>query len=412
MNKKLIMFVSLFLLIVLSACSNDEESAQTDTDDGKKHLLLWHYYTGSQDALNQIIEDYNQSQDDIEVKAEYVPFDEMNRQLSVGTAGDTLPDVVIADTVNNASMASMGILSDITEQVEKWGKTDQLLKGPLNSAVYQDKYYGLPLTTNALGLFYNKKLLEEAGIEAPPKTWEELEQVAAALTTDEVKGFGLSATRSEEATFQVYPFIYSAGGDYQHLDSPEVEEAFNFLKGMMDKGYMSKDIITATQDNLSRKFMEGDLAMMINGPWMIDQIAAKEDLEFGITKIPKDEQYVSVTGGDNIAITKDGDVDAAWDFVSWLFEPGQNERFAKETGYYPTRADVLDQAEYWQTEQYFKDFVPIMEEAVARGPSADWPNVSEAIQISLQEVLTGTKPTAESLKDAAEKVEELESEEE
>ncbi|WP_181346854.1 ABC transporter substrate-binding protein [Thalassobacillus sp. CUG 92003] len=411
MRQKLVLVVSMLMLVVMAACGNNEGSTETEGSDGKKELLLWHYYTSSEEALNKMLDDYNSSQDEVEVVAEYVPFDEMNRQLSVGTAGDTLPDIVVSDTVNNASMASMGILTDLSSKIEEWGKSDQLLEGPLNSAKYKDSYYGLPLTTNSLGLFYNKDKLDEAGIEEPPKTWEELEEAAAALTTEDVKGFGLSATRSEESTFQFYPLIYSSGATYQELGSSEAAETFNYVKGLLDEGYMSQDVLNATQDDLTRKFVEGNLAMMINGPWMIERIEENVDFEIGIAKIPKDEQYVSVTGGDNISITKNADVEAGWDFLTWLFEPEQNERFAKETGYYPTRSDVLNEADYWKNTEHVKDFIPIMEDAVPRGPSPDWPNISEAVQIAIQEVLTDAKPTDEALEEAATKIEEIESEE-
>ncbi|MGP4038707.1 ABC transporter substrate-binding protein [Gracilibacillus sp. D59] len=411
MKNKIIVALTMFLLIVLTACGNGEENTQQEETSEKQEILLWHYYTGSEEALNEILADYNESQDEVEVKAEYVPFDEMNRQLSVGTAGDTLPDIVIADTVNNASMASMGILADITDNVEEWGKADQFLEGPYNSTFYKGKQYGLPLTTNSLGLFYNKKMLADAGIEEPPTTWEELEKTADALTTDEVKGFGLSAVRSEEATFQFYPFIYSAGGSYKELDSPEAAEAFNFLKNMFDQGYMSQDILTATQDDLTRMFIEEKLAMMINGPWMIDQLTENENLDFGITYIPKDKEFASVTGGDNISITESGNKEAAWDFISWLFEPEQNERFAKETGYYPTRSDVLNEADYWKNEELVKEFIPIMEVAEPRGPSPKWPSVSEEIQLAIQKILTDEQPVEDALSEAADNIAEIEASE-
>ncbi|MFC4403005.1 extracellular solute-binding protein [Gracilibacillus xinjiangensis] len=409
MKKVIMLSVSIIALLLIAACGNSEEKSQSgDNSNGKQEILLWHYYTGSEDALNQILADYNASQDEYEVVAEYVPFDEMNRQLSVGTAGDSLPDIVISDTVNNASMASMGILEDLTDKINERGMADKFLNGPMSSTIYQEKNYGLPLTTNSLGLFYNKKLFEEAGIEEPPTTWEELEEAAANLTTDGVKGFGMSAVRSEEATFQFYPFLLSAGATYENLDSPEANKALSFIHGLLEQDYMSQDVLTATQDDLTRMFSEGSLAMMINGPWMIERIQENENLDFGITYIPKDKEFKSVTGGDNIAITKDGNVDAAWSFLQWLFEPEQNERFAKETGYYPTRSDVLNEADYWKNEEYVKEFIPIMEVAEARGPSADWPSVSEAIQLAVQKALTNESSAEEALAEAAAEVSEIE----
>ncbi|WP_148294989.1 extracellular solute-binding protein [Gracilibacillus boraciitolerans] len=237
----------------------------------------------------------------------------------------------------------------------------------------------------------------------------ELEEAANKLTTDTVKGFGLSAVKSEESTFQFYPFIYSAGGaSYKELETPEAIKSFEFIDGLLEEGYMSQDVLTATQDDLTRMFVEGDLAMMVNGPWMIDRISESADFEYGITYIPKDQEFASVTGGDNVSITKDGNVDAAWEFMKWLLAPEQNEKFAMDTGYYPTRTDVLHEAEYWKNEELVKEFIPIMEVAEARGPSANWPKVSEAIQLAIQETLTDTKTAEQALTDAAAKIKELE----
>ncbi|GAE92766.1 sugar ABC transporter [Gracilibacillus boraciitolerans JCM 21714] len=172
------------MILIISACGGDDgsitpednnEGDSAEESEGKTEVLLWHHYTSSAELLNKFLEEFNNSQEDIVVKSEYVPFSEMNRQLSVGTAGDSLPDMILADTVNNVSMASMGILADLTDRINEWGGEggDQFLNGPMNSTVYKDKNYGLPLTTNSLGLFYNKNLFEEAGIEEPPTTWGE-----------------------------------------------------------------------------------------------------------------------------------------------------------------------------------------------------------------------------------------------
>ncbi|MCK0470100.1 ABC transporter substrate-binding protein [Halalkalibacter sp. APA_J-10(15)] len=408
MRRNVVIVMSMFMMMFMSACggtNNQETDGQSSNDQSE--VLIWHYYTGSADILEELIEEYNELQEDVIIRGEYVPFNEMSRQLSVGTAGDTLPDMIIADTVNNAALASMGILEDLTDRLEAWGQEENFLAGPMNSAIYEEQYYGLPITTNALGLFYNKTLFEEAGISDPPTTWDELEEMADQLTTSNVKGFGLSAVRSEESTFQFYPFLHSAGGDYRNLDSPEANKALSFIKNLLDQGYMSQDVLTATQDDLTRMFIAENLAMMVNGPWMIDRVN-ESGIEYGITYIPMDEVYASVTGGDNIAITSNGDVDSAWGFATWLLEREQNERFAMGTGYYPTRADVLEEADYWQNEDLVKEFVPIMEVAEPRGPSADWPNVSEAIQLAIQEALTGSKSVEEALSDAAVKIAEIE----
>ncbi|MEI3599247.1 MULTISPECIES: ABC transporter substrate-binding protein [unclassified Oceanobacillus] len=402
----LVLFIS--ILLVLVGCSGDSiesESSETAGDDNT--VSIWYYYSGKQQELfNKLIEEYNESQDQYQLEGEYIPFGDTKKQLSVGSAGDTLPDMVIIDVVDNAAFAAQGVFEDITEKVEEWGEADKLYEGPLESATYDGRYYGLPVGSNALGLFYNEDLFEEAGIDSVPETWDELKEVAEKLSTNETKGFAVSAVKSEEATFQFYPFLRSADAEYDSLNSDGAEDALTFLKGLIDQGFMGSDIINATQDDLARQFATGQVAMMVNGPWNIERLKDENpDLNFGIGEIPRDKEFASALGGENIAIIKDSNVDGAFDFVTWLLEPERIEEFSAETGVFPPREDVLKNSDFWNDDKHLSGFVPIMDYAGPRGPSPEWPTISEAIQIALQEALTGTKSPEDALTDAAEKVE-------
>lgn len=409
--KKVSVMTFIMLLIVLTACSGDsitdEQSSEGSGDSNDKTVSIWYYYSGKQQELfEDLIEEYNDSQDQYQLKGEYIPFDDTKKQLSVGLAGGTLPDMVIMDVVDNAAFAEQGVLEDITSKVDDWGEADTLYEGPLESATYEDKYYGLPVGSNALGFFYNEDLFEEAGIDSPPETWDELVEVAQQLTTDEVKGFAVSGVKSEEATFQFYPFLRSAGAEYDSLDSEGATNAMNLLKTLIDDGSMGSDVVNATQDDLARQFATGQIATMVNGPWNIERLKEENpDLNFGISQIPKDKEFASALGGENIAVIKDSNVDGAFDFVTWLLEPERIEEFSAKTGVFPPRKDVLENSDFWNEDKHLSEFVPIMDYADPRGPSPEWPTISEAIQIAIQESLTDSKPPKDALKGASDKVE-------
>lgn len=409
--KKGIAIIFLSILLILTGCSGDsitdEQSSKGAGDSNDKTVSIWYYYSGKQqDLFEDLIEEYNESQDQYQLKGEYIPFDDTKKQLSVGLAGGTLPDMVIMDVVDNAAFAAQGVLEDITSKVDEWGEADKLYEGPLKSATYDDKYYGLPVGSNALGFFYNEDLFEEAGIDSPPETWDELIDVAQELTEDDLKGFAVSAVKSEEATFQFYPFLRSAGSEYDSLNSEGAADALNLLKTLVDDGSMGSDVVNATQDDLARQFATGQIAMMVNGPWNIERLKEENpDLNFGISQIPKDKEFASALGGENIAIIKDSNIDGAFDFVTWLLEPERIEEFSAKTGVFPPRKDVLENSDYWNDDKHLSGFVPIMDYADPRGPSSEWPAISEAIQIAIQESLTDTKTAKDALKDASEKVE-------
>lgn len=414
MKKMMYAAVLFSLLFFVTACSGEsmnESSGNSDDENGGDNsdsstITVWYYFTGNQEELFvDLIDQYNESQDEVEVEGEYVPFDEIKKQLSVGVAGGTLPDMVFLDNVDNASFADMDVLEEISSRVEEWDKSDSFYEGPINSASLNDGLYGLPYTSNTLGLFYNEDMLSEAGVEEPPSTWDELKETAGELTNDQHKGFALSAIKSEEGTFQYYPFLLSSGVDYTELGSEEAISSMSLLNDLLNDGSMDEGVLNATQDDLARQFAQGQVAMMINGTWNINRLQEENpDLNFSIAQIPKDEEHASALGGVNLSIVKDGNVEGSWEFMQWLYEDERYEKYTSETGVFPARKDILEGSDYWSDDEYLNNFVPIMDDAHARGPSPEWPSISEAIQIALQETLTQEKTPEEAMNQADEEV--------
>ncbi len=72
-----------------------------------------------------------------------------------------------------------------------------ILKAPLNSCTYDGKLYGVPFGVNCLAMFYNKDMLDEAGIEVPT-TWSELKDAAVKLSDGSRYGFAFCSVQNEE----------------------------------------------------------------------------------------------------------------------------------------------------------------------------------------------------------------------
>ena len=88
-------------------------------------------------------------------------------------------------------------------------KRDDYIGAFLDSVLWEDKMYGLPYDGETTGLFYRKDLFEAAGIAEPPKTWEELEAAAQALTTEGQYGYIMFAP---EAAYYLVP-LWQNGGE-------------------------------------------------------------------------------------------------------------------------------------------------------------------------------------------------------
>lgn len=246
---------------------------------------------------------YNESQDAYNMTAKYVPFADFKKQLSIGASASELPDLVILDSPDHASYASMGIFADIT------GKFDvsTYYEGPVASATLDDTLYGVPFGCNCLALYYNEDMFETAGITEAPTTWDELKEAAEKLTSDNVTGLAFCSVQNEEGTFNFVPWLWSTGATSYEINSENGIRALSFVKDLIDSGVMSKECINWTQGDVMNQFISGNVAMMINGPWQIPTMREEApDLNYNVALIPMDTEYASVIGGENYAVVSLG----------------------------------------------------------------------------------------------------------
>jgi multiple sugar transport system substrate-binding protein len=397
------MMTGIMGISLLAGCggSADEasktDSAKTETvkaekGDGKteqkKDVSLWYYWETEkhQVALNKLIDEFNSSQDTIEVEAEYIPFADFKKRLSIGVTAQDVADIVIIDGPDHASYASMGIFADLTEKLADWEDLKQYYEGPLNSCKLNDKLYGIPFGSNCLALYYNEDMLKAAGCEVPT-TWDELKDVAAKTTQGNVKGFGVSAPQNEEGTFQFMPWLWSTGASSYEINSPGGIKALTLIQDLVKPGSMSKEIINWTQGDVMNQFISGNLAMMLNGPWQVPTMRQEvPDLKWNVAAIPKDAEPISVLGGENFGIVDGDRVDESLEFIKFAASPEKIKTYIDEFGYIAARKDVAETQ--FTDDKIMKTFAETMQYAKPRGPHENWPKISDAISTALAEVIT------------------------
>ncbi len=386
----LVSFILLSLLLIVGVAGAVD----------KEKVVIWYYWEAElhQQALNRIITGFNESQNDVVVSAKYVPFADFKKQLSIGAAVAELPDLVIIDNPDHASYAAMGIFADITDEMENWDGLDKYFEGPLKSAMLNGRLYGLPFGSNCIALYYNEDMLEAAGAEVPT-TWDELVDVARMTTKGNVKGFAMSSLQNEEGTFNLLPWIWSAGASAYDIDNPQGIKALSYLKKLVVNGYMSEDAINWTQGDVMHQFISENIAMMFNGPWQVPTMRKQApDLNWKVTLIPRDKEYASDLGGENFGIIKGEHVDAALRFVKYAADKDVMIKYINDFGYIASRKDVASQ-QFAADNEVMQLFTKQMNYAWPRGPHPDWPEISNALSTamvkSMLEVATPEEAAAE-----------------
>lgn len=415
MKNRIFLFISIFVLILLVACnnSNSEGSANgSENNEGEVVITIWDYLAPDSSADREqkaLIEQYEADNPNIKFERTYIPFADLKTKLLQGLAGDELPDIVVIDNPDHQSFAEAGVFADITEEVEEWGQADLYYPGAMDSTKLGDAYYGIPNNSNALAIYYNKDLFDEAGITDIPETWDQFAKTAKKLTTDDVKGFAMAGVKSEESTFQFLPYLWQTGADLDSFDSPGAKKAMNFIKDLVEDGSLSANMINWDQSDVLVQFQTEKAAMMENGPWQIPILEEEsEDLNWGVFLMPTDETSASVLGGENWAITADSEnKKEAWDFLMWTQEPEVLGPMHELGGRLPSRGDVGTDDQYvWQQDENVSVFMEQLETAKPRAYGTKYPEISNNVQEAIQRVITEGN-VDQVMEDTAEKLEPL-----
>lgn len=392
-----------------SSASKSSATATTSAKSGgTKNVVIWDYFeTDAQKQMMQkLIDGFNSSQTGFKASHTYVPFADYQKQLTLAKASNQLPDLVILDGCSMASFISLGLFQDVSDAGIQW---DEYLEGPMKSTMQDSKHYGIPFATNCTALLYNKDLFDKAGVKYPDEntTWDQFHEMAKKLTKKGVYGFGNAGTNTDEGTFQCLQWIYTAGGSYKDIKSGA--DAFKLMQSMIQDGSWAKESVNWTQSDVNNNFMAGNLAMEQNGPWQIPVIKkSAPNLKYGVTVLPKrdanSKQATSILGGENMGAIKKDDASGAIAFMKYYDKTDVMVDAMKAYGSFPPKTKAA-QDSYWTKDPIQAAFIKQLSTSIPRGPSAQWPEYSTAIQGGVQQVMTGAKTPEQAAEDTQKAVE-------
>jgi multiple sugar transport system substrate-binding protein len=372
-----------------------------------------HYFTveSQHEALNQMQKEFEAANPDIKLKFTYVPFGELVSRTLQMAAVRKPPGISAIDNPDVLRVAKAGILKDISADVAKMKVWEDIYAGPKAAVSDGGKVFGMPIGSNSLALYYNKKMLTDAGVTAPPKTWAELTETATKTTKSPVYGIAFSAINDEQATWQWEPFLWSNGGSLTDLGSEKAKEALQLWVDWVKKGVASKEVVNWNQEDVPSQFIGGRAATMVMGPWQLSNVK-KSGVDFGIVTIPvpkEGEKPVVPLGGEVWCVLK-GDPkveEAAMKFVAFTQEPERLRKICDTFNYISSIKSVAKQQGEANAE--LLPFVEQMETARARSQDggAKYPEISLATRTAIQKALTGEASAEAALKDAAAKIKEI-----
>jgi multiple sugar transport system substrate-binding protein len=212
----------------------------------------------------------------------YDTTDLTSKTLLAAQQGNS-PDVLIIDNPVISTLADAGVLTT-TEDAKI--DTSAVQPNLLAAGQIGGKTYGIPIGANTLALYYNKAVLQAAGVDVTTvKDWDSLTAALVKVKAAGKKGITFSAIGTEEGSFQFLPWFWGAGGKLTQLDSDAGIAALNLWTQWVKSGYAPNSVINNTQTTSWQEFATGEFAFAENGTWQLGN-AKKAGFEYGIIPIP------------------------------------------------------------------------------------------------------------------------------
>ncbi|MEM1360429.1 MAG: sugar ABC transporter substrate-binding protein [Pseudomonadota bacterium] len=270
---------------------------------------------------------------DITVEVTTIPYPEYQQRLLTAVQGGNAPDIATLDQIWVAAFAQAGAVADLTDFAKSAGLTrDNFFGGAWDSAVFNDRLYGIPFNVDVWQFsFFNQDLLDAAGVDPEQLgTFEGLRTAAEAMTGDGTFGVGLFGHRGEDTVVVVNSFIFSNGGEVLNangecaLDEAPAIEAMEYLQEMVQ--FAPSGILNANSGTMRELFLNGSLAIEF-WPALEQPTLQQSDINWGFVNgtAGASGEAVGTFGGWNLAVFESSEnKEAAQKFIEFMVREDVN----------------------------------------------------------------------------------------
>lgn len=349
MNKKLAAVVlggALAATMSFAACAEGGEKVQ---------ITFWHAMGGvNGETAQALVDDFNASQDEIEVHAEYQgSYDDAITKLKAAMqSGQGLPDVCQMYDVGTKFMVDSGAAVPVEDMFESTGYDPASVMDVITSYYTTDgKQYAMPFNVSTPMLYYNKDVFEAAGLDpnTPPTTYDEVLEYAQKIVESGAAPVGYS--------HYIYGWYFEQqlaglGAYYGNNENGRTEpitavdfdqnggglKVFETWKKLYDSGYF-ENYGTVGADTQTA-FFAGQVGMIIESTAILKNATNSSTFEIGTGNLPKIEENEEggvIIGGGALWMMDSEDQakkDAAWKFIEYCTTPEAQAKWSMGTGYF------------------------------------------------------------------------------
>lgn len=331
----------------LAGCSGGGDT--TATEDGKTVILLWNSMDGSRgDALQKIVDGFNEQSDEFEVQSEYQgSYDESTGSFFNMAGGSGAPAIVQIGEQNLQSMIDSGLVANVSDLIEQTDFDDSdLLEQAVNFYTYDGSMYAMPFNSSCPVVYYNQDVLTEAGVTELPTTYEGLtaaaEQIAASTDVTPVGLFAYGYAMDQMVTNMGGYVVNNENGRKERCTEvayqDQIKVLFEWVKSLNDAGQLTP---FSSEDDAISGFSQRQCAIYIDTSATARQIIDAADFEVSIGFLPVSEGTEAegiYAGGGALCISAGLSDDVArgvMEFCAYATSADVQATWAGDTGYFP-----------------------------------------------------------------------------
>ncbi len=282
----LLIFTSLFCISCGKTASVDNKPQKAE--DGKIHIIYWrHFFSTEEKTIRELIKKYEEKNPHIKIDFSTLPFSTYSNKLATSIAAGTGPHIINIHTSWAYNFVKSNRLRALPEELMTTKEVESNFFPLIKSFKMHGEYYGLPIGSGCLALYYNVKLFKDAGLDPdkPPKTWKEMIEYAKKLTKRhkngrlETAGLALGSPEFGQGWNYILDSlipqnngkVINEEGTKVLWNTPEGIEAFSFYTDCITKYKVNSYLFPKP----SEAFKLGKCGMMIDGNWAIGDIERK-----------------------------------------------------------------------------------------------------------------------------------------
>lgn len=339
MNKVKPILACLLILSMLTACASGNK------ESGKVQIEFFQNKAEAKESFDTLISKFNASQSRIQVTQVNPP--DAETVLKTRVVKNDIPDIIgMGATDTYSLLAQSGILMNMTNS-PLLDQIDSNYVQMLKDVAGLEEVIGIPFSTNANGVIYNKKMFRELGLSIP-KNWNELISTAQKVKDAGKIPFYLTYKDDWQTVLPFNALAPNLVGIDFYKDrrkgtvtfTDKYQEVAEKQLKLLDYGH--GDNFGKSYADGNRAFASGESVMYIQGTWAIPEIRkANPDMEMGFFPLPTSNnpsQNLLVSGVDTLlAVSKDTEhKEEAEEFIAFLLEPENSKQYIDEQTLFST----------------------------------------------------------------------------